>query len=726
MARKPTLPADSQQLARETPRKAPLLPPGTEIMESYQGPQAPSGETHQVAGNGYATLTTQTGTPVADDQNTLRQGSRGPALLEDQHYREKMFHFDHERIPERVVHARGYGAHGFFELTESLADVTRADVFQRVGERVPAFVRFSTVIGSKGSFDLARDVRGFAVKLYTNEGNWDLVGNNIPVFFIQDAIKFPDMVHAAKPAPDRMWPQAQTAHDNFWDFISLTPESMHMVMWTMSDRAIPRSFRFMEGFGVHTFRLLDAEGNSTFVKFHWKPRLKLQSVLWNEAVKINGADPDFHRKDLWDAIEGGDYPQWDLGVQLFNQEFADSFDFDVLDPTKLIPEEILPLRIVGRLVLDRVVDNFFAETEQVAFCTQNVPPGIDFSNDPLLQGRNFSYLDTQLKRLGSPNFNQLPINAPRCPMAHFQQDGHMALRNPKGRVNYEPNSWGPLRGGPREDPVRGHRSYAEEAEGSKQRLRPESFADHYSQARQFYISQTPIEQKHIGDALVFELSKCERPDIRVRMLSHLQHVDADLAQTVATGLRAPLPEPAIAAVSPRQDLEPSPALSIVANGPQSFAGRKLGILVTDGTDAKLYEALVEAVTAAGAVYEIVAPHIGGVTLSDRRSLAAKHKIDGGPSVLFDAVAIIPSVEGAQLLLNDKPSQDFGSDAFAHCKFIGMSEGGQTLLFAAGLADKLDDGCIALGAPADAAEFVKACAPLRLWARELNVDLDGQI
>ena len=351
-----------------------------------------------------------------------------------------------------MVHARGYGAHGYFELTDSLADVTRADIFQRVGEKTPAFVRFSTVAGSKGSADLARDVRGFAVKLYTQEGNWDLVGNNIPVFFIQDAIKFPDLIHAAKPEPDRDFPQAQTAHDNFWDFISLTPESFHMVMWTMSDRAIPRSLRTMEGFGVHTFRLVDAAGKSTFVKFHWKPRQGLQSVVWNEAVKINGADPDFHRRDLWDAINAGDFPEWDLGVQLFDDAFADRFDFDVLDATKLIPEELVPVRIVGRLVLDRVVDNFFAETEQVAFCTQNVPPGVDLSNDPLLQGRNFSYLDTQIKRLGGPNFTHIPINAPKCPMAHFQQDGHMAMRNPKGRANYEPNSWGPTLGGPARGP----------------------------------------------------------------------------------------------------------------------------------------------------------------------------------------------------------------------------------------------------------------------------------
>ena len=397
------------------------------------------GEPHQVAGSG-PRLTTQQGTPVADDQNTLRVGARGPATLEDFHMREKIFHFDHERIPERVVHARGYGAHGFFETYESLSDITRADIFQRPGERTPAFVRFSTVAGNKGSFDLARDVRGFAVKLYTQEGNWDLVGNNIPVFFIQDAIKFPDFVHSVKPEPDREFPQAQSAHDNFWDFVSLVPESTHMLMWVMSDRAIPRSYRFMEGFGVHTFRFVNADGESSFVKFHWKPAQGLQSVAWDEAVKINGADPDFHRRDLWNAIQQGAFPEWELGVQVFDDAFADSFDFDILDATKIIPEELVPVRRVGRLVLDRMVDNFFAETEQVAFCTQNIVPGIDFTNDPLLQGRNFSYLDTQIKRLGGPNFTHIPINAPKCPMAHFQQDGHMAMINPVGRVNYEPNS----------------------------------------------------------------------------------------------------------------------------------------------------------------------------------------------------------------------------------------------------------------------------------------------
>ncbi|GGC14601.1 catalase [Novosphingobium endophyticum] len=710
----------------ESPRKASPIPEDALISDSYSEPQGEGGETRQVAEGKTAVLTTQQGVLVADDQNSLKQGTRGPMLMEDFHFREKIFHFDHERIPERVVHARGYGAHGFFELTEGLADITRADIFQRVGERTPAFVRFSTVAGSKGSFDLARDVRGFAVKLYTKEGNWDIVGNNIPVFFIQDAIKFPDLIHSAKPEPDRMFPQAQTAHDNFWDFISLTPESMHMVMWIMSDRAIPRSFRTMEGFGVHTFRLVDSAGNSTFVKFHWKPKQGLQSVVWNEAVKINGADPDFHRRDLWDAINGGDFPEWELGLQLFDQEFADSFDFDVLDATKIIPEEILPVRVVGRLVLDRVVDNFFAETEQVAFCTQNVVPGIDFTNDPLLQGRNFSYLDTQLKRLGSPNFTHLPINAPKCPFAHFQQDGHMAITNPHGRVNYEPNSWGAETGGPREDPKRGFTSFGAEAEGAKLRIRSESFADHYSQARQFYVSQTPIEQKHMADALTFELSKVERRDIRARMVSHLLNIDDGLAAKVADGLAlSDMPAPAQSARPTVPDLPPSDALSIVKNGPSNFKGRKLGVLLSDGADPTLFGALVSAVDKLGAIYEVVAPKIGGVTLSDGTKVTARHKIDGGPSVLFDAVAIVVSKEGAAMLAGDAVAQDFVRDAFGHCKFIGYTKEAELIFAKGGIGSMLDEACVPLERAEDAAKFLEAAAALRHWPRELQVDLDAR-
>jgi catalase len=584
-----------------------------------------NGEPQQVASGDDDVMTTQQGVRVSDDQNSLKAYSRGGTMLEDQIMREKIFHFDHERIPERVVHARGYGVHGHFELTEAIPELSSADIFQRVGEKTPLFCRFSTVAGSKGSPDVARDVRGFAVKFYTKEGNWDLVGNNIPVFFIQDAIKFPDLIHSVKPAPDRGFPQAQSAHDNFWDFISLSPESMHMVMWVMSDRAIPRSLRFMEGFGVHTFRLVNADGKSHFVKFHWKPKQGMQSVVWNEALKINGMDPDFHRRDMWDAVDSGDYPEWELGVQVFDDKFADEFEFDILDPTKLIPEEQVPVRIIGKMVLDNNVDNFFAETEQVAFCTQNIVPGIDFTNDPLLQGRNFSYLDTQLKRLGSPNFTHIPINAPKCPVRHYQQDGHMAMTNPKGRVNYEPNSWDEGEG-PRQDPANGFRSYPEEMQGTKQRERSETFADHYSQARQFYISQTPIEQDHIASAITFELSKVGKTEIRERMVGHLRNIDDDLAKNVADGIgMEKLPERIKPARKPVDDLPASDALSILKNAPDSFSGRKLGIYIADGGDADLVKALKKATEDAGGSCGIIAPHVAGAKLSDGNIMPATRR-----------------------------------------------------------------------------------------------------
>jgi catalase len=696
--------------------------------------RARGGETHQwmADGAGNGRLTTAQGVPVSDDQNTLRAGEHGPSLIEDSHFREKIFHFDHERIPERVVHARGYGAHGYFENYAPLTDITKADPFSEAGLRTPVFVRFSTVAGNAGSSDLARDVRGFATKFYTREGNWDLVGNNIPVFFIQDAIKFPDLIHAAKAEPDRGFPQAQTAHDNFWDFASLMPEATHMLMWIMSDRAIPRSLRFMEGFGVHTFRLVNEAGQSTYVKFHWKPKHGLQSVVWNEAVKINGADPDFHRRDLWEAIGSADYPEWELGLQVFDDDFADEFEFDVLDPTKLIPEERVPVRLVGRLVLDRVVDNFFAETEQVAFCTQNVVPGIDFTNDPLLQGRNFSYLDTQLKRLGSPNFAQLPVNAPKCPVANFQQDGHMALlnlaatANPVTRANYEPNSWPGAEGGPREDPSGGYRSYPEQVRGTKRRLRPESFADHYSQARQFYISQTPVERRHIADSFTFELGKVKRADIRTRMVGGLRNVDEELAATVAEGLGLrELPAAADAACETRQDLPASPALSILGNGPRDFAGRKLGILVTNGADAATLAALRAAAAAEGATVEIIAAAIGGVDVSDGTRVPAGQQIDGAPSVLYDVVAIlaapasVPAHADARVLAARPTARDFVTDAVAHCKFIGYTSGAAVLFEAAGLpADPAsqDEGFVSLD-DHPAAEFIARCRPLRYWQRE---------
>lgn len=696
---------------------AQAVPPITDEMQAGSG-----GETHQVAGANNSILTTQQGIPVADDQNSLRVGTRGPTLMEDFHFREKIFHFDHERIPERVVHARGYGAHGYFETYESLSAFTTADIFQRAGEKTPVFTRFSTVAGSKGSTDMARDVRGFAVKFYTKEGNWDIVGNNIPVFFIQDAIKFPDMVHAVKPEPDRDFPQAQSAHDNFWDFISLMPESMHMIMWVMSDRGIPRSFRFMEGFGVHTFRFINASGKSTFVKFHWKPKLGVQSVVWNEALKISGADPDFHRRDLWNAIEKGDFPEWELGLQLFDEDFANKFAFDVLDATKLIPEEQVPIRRVGRLVLNRRVDNFFAETEQVAFGTNNIVPGIDFSNDPLLQGRNFSYLDTQLKRLGGPNFTHIPINAPKCPVNHFQQDGHMAMTNPKGRTNYEPNSW-EVKGDPRESHDKGFHTYPSQESGQKLRIRSESFADHYSQARQFFMSQTTTEQGHIVNALVFELSKVERPDIRSRVVSHLLNIDNELAQNVANGLRLKQIPPAIAAAKPtRTDLPTSAALSILKNSPQTFKGRKLGILVTDGADIALFNALTQAVKDEGAAFEVIAPMIGGVQASDGSWIDANQKIDGGPSVLYDAVALVLSAAGAKTLLNMAPARDFVADAYAHNKFIGYTQPALDLFEKAGIRQNLDAACVALDNATTAATFIKACRALRFWERESMISV----
>ncbi|RVV99950.1 catalase [Mesobaculum littorinae] len=671
------------------------------------------GELHQRPGADAPRMTTSQGIPIADDQNSLKAGERGPTLLEDFHMREKIFHFDHERIPERVVHARGYGAHGYLEITDPIPELTSAKLLSEKGKKTPAFVRFSTVAGNKGSADLARDVRGFAVKLYSEDGNWDIVGNNIPVFFIQDAIKFPDLIHSVKPEPDRGFPQAQSAHDNFWDFISLMPEAMHMVMWTMSDRAIPRSFRFMEGFGVHTFRFVNDEGKGTFVKFHWKPKLGLQSVVWDEAVTIMGADPDFHRRDLWQAIQNGDFPEWELGVQVFDDDFADSFEFDVLDATKLIPEEQVPVRIIGRLVLDRMVDNFFAETEQVAFCTQNIVPGVDFTNDPLLQGRNFSYLDTQIKRLGGPNFTHIPINAPKCPFHHFQQDGHMAMHAPKGRANYEPNSW--QKGGPRAEPVGSYQSLAEPVQGEKRRIRAESFADHYSQARQFYKSQTEVEQTHIANAIVFELSKCETQAIRERIVAHLRNIDEGLAKSVFDGLGLPeMPEPMKPARDPI-DLPVSDKLSILKNGPGRFEGRKLGLLVTDGADAALVKGLQDAVAAAGGMVEVVAPKVGGAKLSDGNHLPAQQKVDGGPSALYDAVAVIASKDGAEALAKMHPAGMFASEAYAHAKFIAMSKEAETLFDKAGVTER-DEGMTVLTAPDEAKGFVEACGQMRYWAR----------
>ncbi|MEK7413976.1 MAG: catalase [Planctomycetota bacterium] len=670
------------------------------------------GELHQTSDGTDPVLTTNLGVAISDNQNSLRVNPQGPTLLEDFILREKITHFDHERIPERIVHARGTGVHGFFELTSSLKDYTSAKVLTAIGERTPVFVRFSTVAGGSGSVDTPRDVRGFAVKFYTTEGNWDLVGNNIPVFFIQDAIKFPDLIHAVKMEPDRGFPQSATAHDTFWDFISLTPESMHMVMWIMSDRTIPRSLRMIEGFGVHSFRLVDQVGGSIFVKFHWRPKLGLQSTLWDEAVKIAGADPDFHRRDMWEAVSSGAFPEWEFAVQIFTQEEANSFPFDHLDPTKLIPEELVPLKVIGRMVLDRMPENFFAETEQVAFCPSHVVPGIDFSNDPLLQGRLHSYHDTQLSRLGSPNFHQLPINAPKCPFANHQRDGHMQMAVPTGRVAYEPSSLpGAL---PRETPVRGFHSARVTEQGEKGRVRSASFADHYSQARQFYISQTPYEQTHIVSALVFELSKVNHAPVREAMVAHLRHIEEDMARRVAAGLNMKDLPTAPATKAPIVKTEPSPALQIIGKMNDTLRGRSIGVLVADGSDGDAIKRIQKSAVDAGATVMIVAAKIGSVQLADGAILAVERQLAGTPSVVFDAIAVILSASGARMLVDDAAAVDFVRDAFGHLKAIAVDAGGEALLVHARIAH--DAGIV----EATSTVAFIAAAKTRQWDREKKV------
>ncbi|MBV9509312.1 MAG: catalase [Caulobacteraceae bacterium] len=709
MAKDPDLQPADPQLARQTTQGQ---TPATELAT----PVGQGGELQQQAEGPDETLTTNQGVPVADNQNSQKLGPRGPVLLQDFILREKIMHFDHERIPERVVHARGSAAHGFFECLESCEALTTADFLQRPGEKVPVFTRFSTVAGNKGSFDLARDVRGFAVKFYTAQGNFDLVGNNIPVFFIQDAIKFPDLIHAAKQDPDREFPQAQTAHDTFWDYISLTPESMHMIMWIMSDRAIPRSYRMMEGFGVHTFRLVNAAGDSTFVKFHWRPKLGMQSVVWDEAIKINGADPDFHRRDLWEAIEAGDFPEWEFCLQTFSEADAEKFPFDVLDATKLVPEELAPLRVVGRMVLDRNPANFFAETEQVAFCAANVVPGIDFSNDPLLQGRLFSYLDTQLKRLGGPNFHQIPINQPKCPFHNLQRDGHMQMAAPAGQVNYEPSSLGPDK--KRASAEIGYRSFPAGEAGDIVRVRSESFADHFSQARLFYRSQTESEQNHIVAALVFELGKCVVPRVRVAVLARLCNIDESLAARVAAGLGLREALRPAAPAAPVIDMEPSPALSILAKAKPSLEGRKIGCLVSDGADGVLLASLLEAVEAAGAKLQLVAPQVGGVLTAQGDLIAADQSIPGGPSVLYDAVVLAPSLEGGAHLALQAEAVNFARDAYGHLKVIGYLPTAAPLLVKGGIDGRPDNdpGLVDLEAGGIDA-FLERAAAGRIWNRE---------
>lgn len=629
-----------------------------------------AGEIHQVADSQSANMTTQQGVVIADNQNSLRGGHRGPTLLEDFILREKITHFDHERIPERIVHARGSAAHGYFELTKSLEKYTTAKILTQVGKQTPLFTRFSTVAGGAGSVDTPRDIRGFSVKIYTEEGNWDLVGNNTPVFFIQDAIKFPDLVHAVKMEADRGFPQSASAHDTFYDFVSLSPETLHNVLWANSDRAIPRSLRMMEGFGIHSYRFINAQGESVFFRYHWRPRLQLQSHIWDEAVKVAGADPDFHRRDLFETLGKGDEVVWDFGVQIFTQEQADKFPFDHLDATKLIPEELVPIEFVGKMVLNRYPDNFFAETEQVAFCPANVVPGIDFSNDPLLQGRLFSYLDTQLSRLGSPNFAQLPINAPKCPFHNMQRDGHMQMQVPKGRVNYEPQSLEPQQ--PRENPTVGFKSFAENlaqtTDATKSRIRAESFADHYSQPRMFYRSQTPIEQAHIASSFVFELSKVETPYIRERMVAQLLTVDEELGKRVANGLgMKPLPEPIEPAV-PVQDLPKSPALQLIGKAKPTLEGRKVGILVAEDSNAEMLEKYKTAIKAEKATPFVVAPKLS-VTLNNGERLDADGQLAGSPSVMFDAVVSIIMPDAAKKLAKDSACIAWFNDAYAHLKAI---------------------------------------------------------
>lgn len=672
------------------------------------------GELHQLANELHPYMTNQTGTVVSDDENSLKAGSRGPSLIEDMMLLEKTQHFDHERIPERVVHARGFGAKGYFELTDSLTGISKANVLTEVGVKTPVFTRFSTVAGNMGSTDLARDVRGFAVKFYTQQGNWDLVGNNIPVFFIQDAIKFTDLIHAAKQEPDRGFPQAQTAHDTFWDWASLTPESTHMLMWIMSDRAIPRSFRMMEGFGVHTFRLVNEEGKSTYAKFHWRPALGAQSVVWDEALKISGGDPDFHRRDLWDSIDEGKAAEWDLAVQLFDDAFADSFDFDILDATKVIPEELIPLRVIGRLVLDTNVDNYFAETEQVAFRVSNVVPGIDFTNDPLLQGRILSYVDTQITRLGGPNYNQIPVNASKCPFHNMQRDGHTTMIPQKGRVSYSPSSL--EADSPRQDLARGFSTFPEEVSGQKMRVRSETFADHFSQALQFFNSQTEPEQNHIISAFIFELSKVDTKAVRERMLGQLANVDAKIAERVAVGLGMPAPsKPAPTTVPAKTDLAPSPALSILAKAKPTLKGRRVGCLIADGSDGELVLALETAVAKLGADFKIVAPKISGAVAADGKLIEADYQLAGGPSVLFDTVFLALSADGADTLSTEAAAVAWVHDAFAHLKVIGATPEAEPLLDKAGVVP--DAGVLTQG---DTKAFLDTAAKGRIWTREPSV------
>ena len=675
-------------------------------------------------------LTTNQGVPVADNQSSLKAGLRGPTLLEDFILREKITHFDHERIPERIVHARGSAAHGFFECTRAIPEFTRASLFADAGKQTPVFVRFSTVLGERGSTDTARDVRGFAVKFYTDEGNWDLVGNNIPVFFIQDAMKFPDLVHAAKPEPHFAMPQAGSAHDTFWDFASLMPEITHMLMWAMSDRAIPRSYRTMQGFGVHSYRLVNDEGESHFVKFHWSPRAGTHSLVWDEAVKISGADPDFHRRDLWEAIEAGAYPEYELGLQIFTEEQAESFSFDVLDATKIVPEELVPIVPVGRLVLNRNPDNFFAETEQVAFCVAHVVPGIDFSNDPLLAGRIHSYVDTQISRLGGPNFHEIPINAPVAQVHNNQRDGMHRQAIHRGRVSYEPNSLGG--GCPFQAGKVGFVSFPERREAADHKVRgkAERFADHYTQATLFWNSQSAVERQHIIAAFRFELSKVQTPAIRERMVSGLLNVAPELGQAVANGLGMRGLPPAMPKAITRTftpEVTRSPALSLLARpGTAGIETRRVAILVAEGCEGPAVTTLAARLASAGAVPRFVGATLGAVTTADGQAIEVDVPQAAAPSVLFDAVALPGGAQAVRSLAADGRTLEFVKDQYRHCKPIYAIGDGVRLLTACGIDAFLpggdaDPGIVVNEAGSDDAvdAFVAAIAKHRHFARETD-------
>lgn len=685
-------------------------------------------------------LTTNQGLRINDNQNSLKAGVRGPTLLEDFILREKITHFDHERIPERIVHARGAGAHGVFQLYKPLKAYTKAKFLNDTSIQTPVFVRFSTVAGSRGSTDLARDVRGFAVKFYTEEGNFDLVGNNIPVFFIQDAIKFPDLIHAVKPEPHNEIPQAASAHDTFWDFISLMPESMHMIMWVMSDRAIPRSFRMMEGFGIHTFRLINDQGKSVFVKFHFKPLLGVHSVAWDEAQKISGKNSDFHRQDLFDAIESGAFPEWEFGIQIIPEEDEHKFDFDLLDPTKIVPEELVPVTPIGKLTLNRNPDNFFAETEQIAFHPGHLVSGIDFTNDPLLQGRLFSYTDTQLSRLGSPNFHEIPINRPIAPLHNNQRDAQMRQTINKGRVAYDPNSLSfgcPFQAKIKEG---GFASYAEKIDGRKIRERSPSFLDHFSQATLFYKSQSEPEQNHIINALSFELGKVTVESIKIRALGLLNQVDKTLAEKVAKalGLKVPAkPETLMnhsfgADADPKKfqsqkgkkTIEKSEALSMANTLKHSIKTRRIAIITADGCDEKSIEAMKKALTDGEAVVKIVAPTLGKIKGKNGTFIEVDESFLTFSSVLFDALYFPSGAKAVKTLLDHMEALNALDEAYRHCKPIAFDEDALDLWNASYSSKDLPKkttpkelaaiGLILNGSPK---EFIKAIAKHRFWMRE---------